>query len=755
MLSRLREWASLHPSRPCLSYFPSVPMKRPKSPPVVHTYSSLLSASEALSGALRDNGCVLGDRVLLVYTPGPQFVVAFLACLKIDAIAVPVFPPDPTSKKVDFSVFTKIVSDSGAKLACCNTEYERGMMIGKIKGGGLPKLPGLSWLNTDTVKAGKAASTSPDDEERRLLAGAAAGPGQPVAFLQYTSGSTSSPKGVRITHASLSHNLRAISDALKVSESTVCCSWLPQYHDMGLIGSYLGLIYCGGSGYYTSPLTFIKDPPCILRLISWYGGTHIQMPNFAYRLLARRVQQCKKFNLDLSTLAHSINAAEPVDHRTILNFFESFEPMGLNRSCISVTYGLAENTVFVCEGGRSVAYLRFVDEQVVEIEKVVGIGEDVVAGGSIGCVSCGFVGVGNGIEVAVVKEGRRVDDRTIGEVYVKGGSVADGYWNVKSEESFKASVVGDQDLWLKTGDLAFLHQGQLYITGREKDLIIVRGRNYYPQDIEGTVEGLGGGIFRPGCCACFSMTQSQGGGGGEGDLVAVCVEVRDEKNLGGNNGGAKGVVKLVREAVVARHGLSLAHVVLLKPRTIPKTTSGKIARSLCKRKFKGGELAVIKEGHGDFESLVSASGCEVDALGGEGGETAGGGGENQEEEAPIDPEKVAEVRGLSREELQQRVIQHASQISSMPPNEIDVSAPFTTFMDSMSISQFKGLLESTYYVTLSDGYLFRDDVNLTKIIESIKSGRPEDDDDGQDGAVAGGSLDQPMISPPGLCCSVM
>lgn len=358
-----------------------------------------------------------------------------------------------------------------------------------------------------------------------------------LAFLQYTSGSTSDPKGVMISHGNLSHNLTIITNELNASDKTVVVSWLPQYHDMGLIGSYLGVIYCGGSGYYMSPMTFLQRPMIWIEAISKYHGTHIQAPNFAYKLTARKFS-AEDYNvssdriLNLSSLQHMINAAEPVDRNSIDIFMNSFKPYGLDENVMFPTYGLAEHTVFVCSGGKQIIKVMKenleIDGDVIIVKEDDCENEDSASFTTI--VGCGYPSKQK-VDVRIVDtvSMSEVQNDKVGEIWVNSSSKAGGYFNKPEEtqECFRASLSslsGSESTYtyLRTGDLGFIHNDELFICGRLKDLIIVGGRNHYPQDIESTAEEVSD-AFRPGCSAAFTVNQI-----GNGDeKVALIMEMRE------------------------------------------------------------------------------------------------------------------------------------------------------------------------------------------------------------------------------------
>ena len=317
-----------------------------------------------------------GDRAMLIFLPSLDFILAFLACLRAGIVPVPCYPPDPRNLRVNVALFASVCASCGAKVALTHSAYSSLVSLASMKENalrwlGLGSGPAaaqwqeLAWWDVEEATAAgrkRASGSSPTPLDVSAPAD--------LAFLQYTSGSTSEPKGVRITHANISHNLATIVASLGAGPDTVVASWLPQYHDMGLIGSYLGVLACGGSGYYMSPLSFLKAPLSWLHMVSRARATHIQAPNFAYALLARRwrdmpaAERVKQAgSLSLTSLRHAFNAAETVTAAALTDFSAAFAPLGFSPAAFAPGYGLAENTVYVCDGGTAVVYL---DREVLE-----------------------------------------------------------------------------------------------------------------------------------------------------------------------------------------------------------------------------------------------------------------------------------------------------------------------------------------------------------------------------------------------------
>ena len=418
-----------------------------------------------------------GDRVLLVYPPcSPHFILAFLACLRAGLVAVPVYPPHP-DRKDSVAAFVGIARGCGARVALTNGEYAQAKRLGKMKNAFMAKLTKkkqnkkeqgeggeeseddfptwpeeLQWVVTD-----REPLQNPPDPTKYPKVESTPEPHE-VAFIQYTSGSTSAPKGVQLTHSNLAHNLYIITDELDATEDTKVVSWLPQYHDMGLIGAIIGIIYCGGSGYYMSPISFLQRPIGWLEAVSEYRGTHLQAPNFAFGLTARKFNADEYYNgmggltvnedgkqvkpLDLSCVKHIINGAEPVTERSMGACVKAFSPFGLPNGVIFPTYGLAEHTVFVASSGKGKI---IVDKQALEQENKVVIVEDIPeltwdtsgnAPGTISFIGCGFP-LNQNVDVRVVEPLKRVSmpDGCVGEIWVNSPSKALSYYGLSNKET--------------------------------------------------------------------------------------------------------------------------------------------------------------------------------------------------------------------------------------------------------------------------------------------------------------------------------
>jgi acyl-CoA synthetase (AMP-forming)/AMP-acid ligase II len=458
-------------------------------------------------------GLKTGDTVLLVFVPGLAFTTSLLACFKAGLVGVPVYPPDPTRLGKELHHFTTIQQDCGAKVALTHSPYSFAKTIGDVKGFfsfGKKEVawPNLRWITVDSVlSSGKLVDSAPRHN-----------PQSPLAFLQYTSGSTSAPKGVMVSAQNLAANIQFMAEACGFDENMITASWLPQYHDMGLIGTYLKTVALGATGYYMSPMGFLKDPLSWLRLTARVRATFTVGPNFAFGLVVRKLKEAKKpvadeFRaLDLSCVRTLVNAAEPIDAKVLQEFLDVFKPMGLNPANINASYGLAESTLNAINWG---AGLLLVDKAALEAKQVVVVKElkwrepfDPIEG-TVALVACGRTDQkGQTVAIANPETLERCPADQIGELWLTGPSKAQGYYKRPdvTEEVFRAKLKGSPLEWLRTGDSAFVYKDEVYFCGRIKDIIIINGLNYYPQDMERTAEGCHDAL-RPGCSAAFALKQ--------------------------------------------------------------------------------------------------------------------------------------------------------------------------------------------------------------------------------------------------------
>jgi thioester reductase-like protein len=532
-----------------------------------YTYQSFAERTRELAAYLSaEAGLRQGDRALLVYPPGLEMVAAFYACARIGVIAVPVSPPLPMAFEAGLAKLSFIARDCRAKavLSTKQFEYDYRLLLSHGQGAHMfpeaARPPELPWFATDGTQDFGGASVADT-------------PG-PVLFLQYTSGSTSDPKGVIVSHGNVIANAEAITGA------PVAVSWLPQHHDMGLISAYLFVFLLGGTTHAMSPLDFLKRPSAWLRLISQVRATDTPVPNFALEYCVRedKLPTSELAGIDLSSLDTIFVGAEPLRAKTFARFRQRFAPYGLQPDALTGAYGLAENTLGVSGRGRQTLALnkRALEKNLVRVEKALPENNNQAP-----VVSCGKPVAGNVVRIVDPETRQALGEGRIGEIWLDGASKGGGYWHRPelTAETFGARIAGDDaNTYLRTGDLGFLFEGELFVCGRSKDLIIVRGVNCYPSDIEAIVERSAAQV-RHGCVAAFSVERE------EQEVLVVVAEVRDEHDLP----DAKALARAIR-----RHGHIDPHTILfVPPRSIPKTTSGKIRRAETRKLWLDAKLPVV------------------------------------------------------------------------------------------------------------------------------------------------------------------
>ena len=508
-----------------------------------------------------------GDRILLLYPPGLEFITAFCGCLYAQAIAVPTNLPHP---KHSLTRVQTIVNNSQAKVALTTAS-----VLAKLKRQFIdyPDLMKLHWLTNDQVSNELAKDSASQYIPPQIEANA-------VAFLQYTSGSTSEPKGVMVSHQNLLHNSAVIQQAFELHSRSVSVSWLPHFHDMGLVDGILQPLYTGFLGILMSPITFFGRPIRWLQLISRYQATHSGGPNFAYQHCLRKItpKQCQ--NLDLSSWESAYNGAEPIRPETIGNFTQNFKQYGFRANAFYPCYGLAEGTLMVTGGKLSdKPHYYCVDTHSMTTSSSSNTKPKKLL------VSCGYPRLNSKIIIVDPYKLCECQAGEIGEIWVSSASVAQGYWQQPevSKRSFQAYTDSGKGSFLRTGDLGLIKEGQLLITGRLKELIIINGLNYYPQDIENTVTSSHSSL-RPNSGAVFSILI-------HGQEKLVIVQEVNHHSLGKLN--IDEITGNICQAVMQNHELSVYDLVLLKSGKLPKTSSGKIQRQVCRSKFLQGTLHAI------------------------------------------------------------------------------------------------------------------------------------------------------------------
>ncbi|HXO19478.1 MAG TPA: amino acid adenylation domain-containing protein, partial [Thermoanaerobaculia bacterium] len=520
-----------------------------------------------------------GERALLLYPPGLQFLVAFFGCLYAGIVAVPAYPPRPRRSPDRLRV---LLADASPALVLTTGALAR---HGAAWAADLPALAAARWVVTDGPWSTLPAASAPEVVDVPPEAAAdwrppELGPGT-VAFLQYTSGSTSAPKGVVVSHGNLLHNQLQMESAFRAGASSVVVSWLPPYHDMGLIGALLQPLYAGASCVLMSPAAFLLKPLRWLQAISRYRATISGGPDFAYALCVERSSPEQRRELDLSCWEVAFNGAEPVRAATLDRFTAAFAPHGFRREAFQPCYGLAEATLLVAGGGGAPRVLTLAAGPLAR-HRVVPLEPGQPDARQL--VGCGHTQGGQRLTIVDPETLAPSAGGVVGEIWVGGRSVALGYWgrSEESRETFGACIAGSgEGPFLRTGDLGFLADGELFVTGRIKDLVILRGRNHYPQDIEVTA-ARSHPALRPGCCAAFAVD------GTAGEELVVVQEIARHRET-----DAAAAAEAIRAEIVAEHDVAPADVVLVPAGTIPKTSSGKIQRAACRRRYLAGTLEVV------------------------------------------------------------------------------------------------------------------------------------------------------------------
>jgi acyl transferase domain-containing protein/acyl-CoA synthetase (AMP-forming)/AMP-acid ligase II len=540
------------------------------------TYAELDREARAIGRRLRDLA-EPGARVLLLYPPGLEFVVAFFGCLYGGMIAVPAYPPG--GRKSAPTRLLAIVRDSGAAVAATT-----GALLPALQGatGQVPGFEGLAWLATDALAEGDADGwTDPGMEPSAL------------ALLQYTSGSTGTPKGVMVSHGNLMANCEFIRVCSGCSPDSVSVTWLPSFHDMGLVDGVLECAYTGFPGVLMPPTAFLQRPARWLEAVSRYRATHCGGPNFGYDLCVRKTTPADREKLDLSCWVNAYNGAEPIRAEVLERFAEAFRPSGFRASYLYPCFGLAEGTLIVT-GGLPDAEPVYLDVDAAALEQHRVVPVPAGAPGSRRLVGSGRAWLDTRLVIADPEKCEPCPPGKVGEIWEAGSSVAQGYWKRPdaTAETFGARLAGTGDgPYMRTGDLGFLDGPELYVTGRLKDLLIFRGRNHYPQDIELTAERSHPAL-RPGCGAAFSFDLD-----GEERLAVACeIEPAAAAGLAGQE-RVEEVAAAVRQAVAEEHDLRVESVLLLEPGSLPKTSSGKVQRHACKKGFLEGKLSLVGASH--------------------------------------------------------------------------------------------------------------------------------------------------------------
>ena len=623
------------------------------------TFAQLQRRARAVAACLQEMKAQ-NERALLLYPAGLDYVVALYACLYGKAVAVPAYPPRMNQ---NLRRLLAIIEDAQPIVALTTSAIYTRLQRWFDQA---PGLKSIQWVVTDDIEIELA------DHWRENGAN-----GETIALLQYTSGSTATPKGVMVSHRNLMHNQAMMRESLKHDDDTVIVSWLPMYHDMGLIGNILAGMYNGAPCYLMAHTDFLQNPACWLKAISKYRATFSGGPNFAYDLCARKARQEQREGLDLSCWRTAFNGSEPIRAETLRQFAEAFSPYGFRPETLYPCYGLAEATLFVSGGAVSKAPAVTTFDKV-ELEKHRAVASDRLQDG-VTLVSSGKPCLGERIVTVNPQTLIRCDEGQVGEIWVSSAAVAQGYWGRPelTDETFRARLSDTKEgPYLRTGDLGVIFQGALYVTGRIKDLIVIRGRNHYPQDIELTAEASHPAL-RSGCSAAFAVA------GEETERLILVAEINRERR---NSIDMNEVAESVRQAILIEHEIDISAIELIRPGSLPKTSSGKIQRSAIRSAFLGGSLNTVYRRQFTASPMVS-------------GQT-------------VQSEDALRTLGSLRDWLS---LECSSRLN-ISPNKIDVDQPIACYgLDSLAATEFVVSIEESLGVQIHIDKLFRGAPSISQL----------------------------------------
>ncbi|WP_434749490.1 HAD-IIIC family phosphatase [Paenibacillus amylolyticus] len=613
-----------------------------------------------------------GDRVLILQQPGLEYICSFFACQYAKVIAVPAYPP--LTKRYSNRVL-QIAKDSGAKVALSSEKWAS-KINAAFQGTGLIN------MTTDRIDDTKSLISEwvPGGIER-----------EDTAFLQYTSGSTGNPKGVMISHQNLLHNSQVIQDAFNSGQDSVGMVWLPPYHDMGLIGGILQPLYTGFPIYLMAPNDFIESPIKWLETISELQVTISGGPNFAYDLCLKKISDDLLSPLDLSHWKVAFTGAEPIQASILKQFAERFAPCGFKFESFLPCYGMAESTLYVTGGHLDdSSKMLYANRENLKKGKFSATEPDHPQ--TVPLVSCGVSYESQSLLIVDPESSLICSEGEIGEVCVRSESVAKGYYNEEHVmPMFEDRMnVKNEGAFYKTGDLGFLHKNELYITGRLKDLIIIRGQNYYPSDIEFTMESLDKAFVSMGCAAFATTTEATEG------LVIVQELSRQYREESTNP-----LANKMREALSSHFGIKAHSIIFIKQGSLPKTSSGKVMRSACKELFESQQLKVI-------QSHIEQ---EVDLF-----------SKHTTDKQGLTKEKLQSLDDTDRQEYIGERLQHLLMQSGVQTTHLERSLPLSSLgLDSIEMISFRSLIESEFGVRLDIETLFSEELSIHGLIHIVMS----------------------------------
>lgn len=639
---------------------------------IAWTYAELDRRARAVAAEL-SRIAAPGERAVLVFPPGLDFIAAFFGCLYAGVLPVPATYPKPRrpSSRLD-----AIVADCKPLVALTTSETLGVMQLDEQS----PGVRALEWVAVDRCRSADAFQ----QPVARLASDA--------AFLQYTSGSTSQPRGVVVTHGNLLHNLELIRSGFGVPRAeedappVAGVFWLPAYHDMGLIGGILTPLFVGGTSYLLAPATFLQRPITWLETIARTGAAVSGAPNFAYELCARKISAEQRAELDLSRWKLAFCGAEPIDPRSLDDFAVAFAGSGFRKSTFYPCYGLAEATLMV-SGGSHAAGPRVLSADRAALAQHRLAAAPANAANTQPLVSCGRPLGDQEVRVVDPQTFEPCLDGHIGEIWVGGGSVAKGYWNHPEElwQTFGGRLADGSGPFLRTGDLGAFDNGELFVTGRAKDLIIIRGRNLYPQDVERTAQQAHEAIDLG---AAFSVNVD-----GHEQLVVIHQVAREHRRI-----DMTPVLRSIRAAIVAEHDVDPHQIILLRPGGVPLTSSGKVQRSRCRELLAANQLEQLAAWTQSTPGLSAESDPLAETVPFNGrhddNSTRRGGTEFLNNVANLSPEELAE-------EIQEWMLAWLEERAEPGAGELIATAPFTELgMDSLTALELNVEFENVLGVRL-------------------------------------------------------
>lgn len=617
------------------------------------TYKELTERAMACAISLKAKGVKAGDRVALVYPPDTdEFLIGFFGCLMAEAIAVPVACPDPRKLDIEIPRFAHLMNDCDCRVALTTRMYYAIALAGRtwsritnLTSDRKIVWPKLIWISTDGLSPIAPSIRQPIPSPSA----------DTVAYLQYTSGSTSDPKGVIINHGNVLHNVDAICRQTNVKENSVLLGWVPLFHDMGLVGGPLTTIYCGAQLVFFSPVSFLQNPVLWVKAMHQYRATHTESPNFGYEFLLRHLDDESLKGIDLSCLKHVLFGGEVMRHRTFERLAERLHGTGFRPEAMTNIFGAAEATLFLAGGGLENTPLLSVDTLSLELKRR-AVPRSPDSRSSTTLIGCGIPSVNSDLRIVDPINTRLLPDGEVGEVWLSSPSVSQGYWGRSQEQNdaiFKARVANDPAplrTYLRTGDLGFIERGVLYICGRVKEMMIFNGRNIHPMDIELCIMNAHPAI-RQGCVVAFSIEEE------EQEKLVVVAEIKNSAL----EGAADASESIARE-LSEQHNLASKAILLVRSGTLPKTSSGKLQRYRAREEYIGGKLDLI-------HTLISDKATSIDV------ETSGLETENAEAVAQLNNAVFSGDVFATRQWLQ-RLIALSLHVA---PEEVSTSTSFSMF----------------------------------------------------------------------------